>query len=177
MCYKLELNFSARDPKMRWIIVTVFLLCVGLGTAATDAVAATVIYRWVDDNGVVHFGNQPPIDVQATVVGESSSAPSRVSAPATAASGEPATEQADGEPELSYAEQRRQERDKRRNEYSEEQRRLRGECEIMRRQRDWVEPSTQVLVEGDDGNPRRLSDEERLELLAEAKAFIAENCD
>ncbi len=46
----------------------------------------------------------------------------------------------------------------------------------MRRQKEWVEPSPRVLVQGDDGNPRRLDDEERDELLREANAFLEEHC-
>jgi hypothetical protein len=162
---------------MRWTKFTALLLALGLGATAMDAIAETVIYRWVDEDGVVHFGNQPPIDVQATVVNKRSPTPSRGAGRATVASSQPQTAQADGGPELSAAEQSRLTRADRRKSYTEKQHKLEADCEIMRRQRDWVEPSPRVLVAGDDGEPRRLSDEERDEMLNEANTFLAENCD
>ena len=40
-----------------------------------------------------------------------------------------------------------------------------------------LEPSTRVIVEYEDGTVGRLDDNERLEMLNEAKAYIAEKCD
>lgn len=41
-------------------------LVLGIGLAAT--VQADGIYKWVDENGVVHFGSQPPKQEQVEVV-------------------------------------------------------------------------------------------------------------
>ncbi|WOX06673.1 DUF4124 domain-containing protein [Microbulbifer pacificus] len=48
---------------MRSVIATLVL---GIGLAAT--VQADGIYKWVDENGVVHFGSQPPKQEQVEVV-------------------------------------------------------------------------------------------------------------
>ncbi|HEY8570206.1 DUF4124 domain-containing protein [Microbulbifer sp.] len=48
---------------MRSVIATLVL---GIGLAAT--VQADGIYKWVDENGVVHFGSQPPKREQVEVV-------------------------------------------------------------------------------------------------------------
>ncbi|MCK7598796.1 DUF4124 domain-containing protein [Microbulbifer sp. CAU 1566] len=48
---------------MRTFIAT---LTLGLGLAAS--VQADGIFKWVDDNGVVHFGSQPPKQEQVEVV-------------------------------------------------------------------------------------------------------------
>ncbi|HEY8569069.1 DUF4124 domain-containing protein [Microbulbifer sp.] len=48
---------------MRSVIATLIL---GIGLAAT--VQADGIYKWVDENGVVHFGSQPPKREQVEVV-------------------------------------------------------------------------------------------------------------
>ncbi len=75
-----------------------------------------------------------------------------------------------------HAEQRRQSRAERRQKYTEEKQKLESQCETMRRQKAFVEPSPRVLVNDEDGNPRRLGDNERDNLLNEANAFLAKNC-
>ncbi|MEO2173928.1 MAG: hypothetical protein ABGY96_07500, partial [bacterium] len=83
----------------------------------------------------------------------------------------------DGEqPELSYAEQSRQERAARQAEYAEKARVTAINCETMRQQRDFVEPNPRVIVDDGKGGSRRLDDNERLELLNEAKTYIDKNC-
>jgi hypothetical protein len=163
---------------MRWRKTAALLLATGCALASGQAMAAKQIYRWVDEDGVVHFSSRPPDGAQAAVVDASSPDQPPEAAPAPApAPAESAAETAGEEPELSYAEQRRQERESRRQQYLEKQRERDAQCENMRRQREWVEPSTRVLVQGEDGNPRRLNDEEREELLNEAITFLEENCD
>jgi len=49
-------------------------------------------------------------------------------------------------------------------------------CEAMRQQLEWTEPRPRVIVSTPDGGTRRLSDDERLALVDEAKTYIAENC-
>ena len=46
----------------------------------------------------------------------------------------------------------------------------------MQSQKDFLEPSTRVLVRDEDGNMRRLDNNEREEGLREANAFLAANC-
>ncbi len=148
-------------------------LCLALSMAAGYTLAADVIYRWVDESGVVHFGDRPPAGVEATIV-DARHPPA--SQPAPEPDQQDPVEEA-AEPTLSYAEQRRQERAERRREFNEQQRQNEAECERMRRQLEWVEPSPRVLVNDEDGNPRRLTDQEREDLINEARSFIAENCD
>lgn len=156
------------------------ILALGLALAliAQMAPAADQIYRWKDEAGVVHYGDQPPEGVKATLVGVKPNtvqiaSPEPASRPPT---GEEAADPETGEPEISYAEQSRQERAERRRQQQEEARRLEADCATMQRQKDWVEPSPRVIVEDEEGNPRRLDDDERLELLEEANAFLEENC-
>jgi glutaredoxin len=39
-----------------------------LGAVALATTAHAEVYRWVDKNGVVHFGDTPPADIQTTEV-------------------------------------------------------------------------------------------------------------
>ena len=46
----------------------------------------------------------------------------------------------------------------------------------MREQLAEIEPHSRVIVKDEDGNVRRMEDQERVDLVEESKAFIAENC-
>lgn len=162
---------------MRCSLQTFLFLCLALPASAGSALAADMIYRWVDAAGVVHFSNQPPPGVAATIVTTGNPPAARPPATEPAPEAQQEAQQEAGEEELSYAEQRRRERAERRQRSSEEQRRIDGQCEIMRRQLAWVEPNPRVLVNDEQGNPRRLNDDEREDLINEARSFIAENCD
>jgi hypothetical protein len=170
---------SERKSKMNVKRITMTMtLGLALALMAPVAQAAHEVYRWVDKAGVVHYGDHPPEGVEATLVGVKPNTVQSVNPePASRkATGEEATDAETGEPELSYAEQSRQERAEKRRQAQEEARRLEAECAVMQRQKDWVEPSPRVIVEDEEGNPRRLDDDERLKLLEEAKAFLEENC-
>ncbi|NND43753.1 MAG: DUF4124 domain-containing protein [Xanthomonadales bacterium] len=156
-----------------WII---FMLMLALAGAATQASAQ--VYRWVDKDGVVHYGDRAPDGVEATLVTVN---PNTVPVPAppepAQASAEtvPQSEEAEEEP-LSYAEQRRRERAERRSEFREAEQERQATCTAARNRVAYLEPTPRVLVEDEDGSTRRLDDEERLRLLEEAKAYLAENC-
>lgn len=142
------------------------------------AAAAGQIYRWVDEEGVVHFGQIVPQGVEAEAVGVR---PNTVQIDrGTAKKGEPAAADAataGAEPELSAAERSRQERAERRQQAQQQAERVAAQCAQMRRQKAFLEPSPRVLVQDEDGTVRRLEDAEREKGLAEANAFLAANCD
>ena len=154
------------------MFIAVILLVPQFGVAAP-------VYRWVDENGEVHYGDQAPEGVEASRVDikpntVNSTSPAKSSASKDGASANGANE---GEkPELSYAEQSRQDRAARQAESAEKARQTAINCETMRQQRDFVEPSPRVIVDDGKGGTRRLDDNERLDLLNEAKTFIEKNC-
>lgn len=151
-------------------ISSVFLA--GLALAAAMAFADETIYRWVDEEGNVHFGDRPPAGVEATVVSPAyQSGGLSAQSPAGAAEPDPAGQS------LSPAEQQRRERAQRRESALAERQRIEQNCAAMRHQRDLLEPRTSVLVAGENGEPVRLDDELRLAKLAEARAYLAEHCD
>ena len=84
-----------------------------LAFAAVDALADDEIYRWVDENGTVHFDKQPPansdakqVDLQLHQAGVVPSDP---------------TPDQQAEPQVSYAQQQRDERAKNREENIQKQ--------------------------------------------------------
>lgn len=136
--------------------------------AATDAPAKDEVYRWVDDDGVIHFDQQPGddketvnIDTQGGI-GVGQTTPQVTPAP---------------EPEPSYAQQRRDTRAERRQEAAEQHAAAEKACAQARQRVEMLEPSPRVMVKNEDGSISRLDDEKRLEILAEARAYIEKNCD
>lgn len=149
-------------------ILTAVLIVV-LAVLATDAGAEEKIYRWVDENGAVHFGDMPPDNAaaeQITVVPDTVS----VVPPSAGTAGTPAA------PQPSYAEQLRQERAEKRREAEAQQKALDEACAQRKKLVAELEPSPRVIVKNEDGTISRLPDDVRLKTLDEAKAFIAANC-
>jgi len=160
---------------MRFATLFMAVLIVPLALSISDAVAKKgEVYRWTDENGVVHFGERPEGTVNAEqVIIRKSPASSTASSSADISTDEDQQQ----EPQPSYAQQRRDEREKKRQETSERQKEIAAGCEQRRQIVSRLEPSSRVMVNNEDGTVSRLDDNVRLEALAEAKAYIAEKCD
>lgn len=147
-------------------------LLVCMASASCLAFGEEIIYRWVDSDGNVQFGDRPPSGVEATAI-----SPGYESGGLSAQSPVGAAEPAGANEELSAAEQQRQDRAERRQAALEEQRKLEQNCATMSDLRAKLEPRTRVLVMGENGEPYQMEDEERLKLLGEAKAYLEAYCD
>lgn len=157
----------------------ILVLLLGLGLGCAFSAGAETVYRWVDQDGVVHFGGEPPADVPSTIVsaGRDTSGLAAPTEPdASSPDGVPATGQPADKESISYAEQRRRERAQRREEQMKANAERNQKCAAMRQQRDALEPSTRVIVNDENGNPVRMADEDRLARLDEAKTYLAKNC-
>jgi len=141
--------------------------------SATNALAESAVYRWVDENGVVHFENQAPRQVNAEVIIIKSS-PNRDEQAALGTAPEDTAEKT--VTETSYAQKRRDERAMKRQEAIENEKLTAANCEYNHRVVAQLEPMPRVLLEQKDGTVVRMDDNDRLERLGEAKAYIAENC-
>ena len=160
------------------LLIAVIIVLASAAISIPQANADKAVYRWVDADGIEHFADRAPEGVNAMEV---TLKPGRVeftsSEKSAGLSPDPETAaDAEDEAELSIAEQRRRSRAERRQKYTEDKRKMERQCAAMRQQKDAVEPRTNVLVDDEDGNPRRLDDSERLEKLNDANAFLAENC-
>ena len=151
------------------------VLSAALILAATNTVAEDEIYRWVDEDGVVHFGDQPDSQSNSEQI-KLNSNPSGI-APANPAPAAANSAQPEEEPTLSVAQQRRADRAEQRKEAAAKEEAIAAGCEQRYQLVSQLEPSTRVIVEYEDGTVGRLDDNERLEMLNEAKAYIAEKCD
>lgn len=159
---------------MRIKVILIPLLFALVATSAVDSRAGEEIYRWVDEDGVVHFGNNAeghPDAELVTVRGTAGISPSQPAA-ADAAKSVETTETL-----ASRAEQQREERAQSREEAAERQQQVSATCKVARERVAALEPSPRVIIENEDGTVSRMDDEERLALLNEAQAYITENCD
>ena len=165
---------------MRCTLLSFVLLASAL--ALSNGISAEeIIYRWADANGTVHFGEMPPPGVNAKPV---NIAPAPSTPPGTSPAPGPApnmpgetTAPLQEEPGPSYAQQRRDERAEKRQAKAAEQEKIDAQCEAMRHQLARTEPNPRVIVRTADGGSRRLDDDERLELVNEARTFIDKNCE
>lgn len=150
------------------IITAVFIaITVALAPLPT---AAEEVYRWVDENGVVHFGDRAPEkgDAEKVAIQPSSGAGSAPVADPASPYAQPT--------QPSYAQKLRDERAALMKEKAEKAEITSEICQQARDVIAQLEPSPRVNVTHEDGTVTRMDDNDRLEKLAEAKAFVSENC-
>lgn len=158
---------------MRIAIISTVVFLFTLPFLATDAMASDEVYRWVDENGVVHFGDQPPAETAAEEVTIQPFISNNASSPSGSA---PTDSGQSPEPQPSVAQQIRDERAKKRAEIEENKKMVAEACAQRRELVSQLEPSTRVMVQMEDGTVTRLDDNVRMETLNEAQTYIAENC-
>jgi len=130
--------------------------------------SAEQVYKWVDESGTVHFAEQPPRDREYETINVRSLAPAE---PAESASRQQATQQADN-----AAEQQQRLTRPGTEITTEDPEKVAENCARARRNIEVINARRRVMVEGEDGDQRRMSDEERMQLLEESRAYIADNC-
>lgn len=159
---------------MRFAAILVIVFTTAALIGAPDALAEDEVYRWVDKNGVVHFGDRPPQDG----VAESVSIPQSAGVSAqTAAETSSNDAKQTAEPQPSVAQQLRNERAETQRKNEERDKVIAQACAQRRTLVAQLEPSTRVMVKDENGNVTRLDDNVRLETLDEAKTYIAKNCE
>ncbi len=151
-----------------------FFMIIFIGTFtvwAPQSAAQDEIYRWVDDKGVVHFGDRPPrqTEVEKISIPESQTKPSAAYAPVS--------EEEAQDPQPNLAQQLREERADARRKREANAEVAAESCAKAREIVSQLEPMTRVMVTHQDGTVTRMDDNDRLEKLDEAKAVVAENCD
>lgn len=138
------------------------VLASGLALALCGNAMAAQVYKWVDAQGVTHFGAQPPqgqqVETVNTVVapGKSVTAP----APASQEKSEPDQQSIDRKVKQQVAEQEAE-----RKRY----------CDTMRTNLAQLQNNPRVRVE-ENGETRRITEEERQARITETRDKIAENC-
>ncbi|MDA7089138.1 DUF4124 domain-containing protein [Pseudomonas sp. SA3-5] len=143
---------------MRRMILTSSLLL-----ALSASVMASQVYKWVDAQGVTHFGAQPPQGQQATTINTAAPPAKTVESVAT-----PTFERI-ADPEQAAIDE------KVKQEVASQEIERKKYCETVRTSLSQLENNPRVRVEV-DGEVRRLNEEERQQRISEAKQAIGKNC-
>ncbi|MGQ0586524.1 MAG: DUF4124 domain-containing protein [Gammaproteobacteria bacterium] len=128
-------------------------------------VRAEGVYRWVDKNGQVHFGDHPPAGVQAEVV----------LAPLPLGSAEAQHQLRDYVRTLEVQEAERAKDEERKRAEQALQDARKADCETSRVRRERLEKPRQLEYQP-DGSARRLTEEERRARIADTEERIADVC-
>lgn len=145
---------------MRRIILTSSLL---LALSATAM--ASQVYKWVDAQGVTHFGSQPPQGQEATSINTSAAPPKAAEQEAESIP----TFESIADPEQAAFDKKAKE------EVAAKEAERKKYCEDVRTNLAQLENNPRIRVE-EKGEVRRLGEEERQQRITDAKAAIAENC-
>lgn len=131
-----------------------------------DALAQEqTIYKWMDEEGVIHYTARPPEDVDFEEVS------TRTREPVEPASGGDETERMDdGAAAGTPPEQPQSARSGPDPEVVAER------CTQARSNLENLNRYENITVEGDDGEQRPVSDDERMRMIEEAQQFIDEWC-
>lgn len=143
---------------MRLMILTGSLL-LALSTSAM----ASQIYKWVDDQGVTHFGAQPPQGQDATSINTATPPPR---APSPAPTTPPASDDA----------QQKAIDDQVKDQVAKQEAERKKYCESARTNLAQLENNPRVRIEGDNGELRRIGEDERQQRITELKKSIDETC-
>ena len=137
------------------------LIASALIVLMSTPVMAAQVYKWVDAQGVTHFGAQPPEGQQATSV-NTTIAPAPAAIPAKL-------------PQVGVDEEQQAIDEKVKKEVAAKEAERKQYCEKMRTNLAQLENNPRLREEV-NGEVRRLDEDERQKRIAEAKKAIAETC-
>ena len=137
------------------------LIASALIVLMSTPVMAAQVYKWVDAQGVTHFGAQPPEGQQATSV-NTTIAPAPAAIPAKL-------------PQVGVDEEQQAIDEKVKKEVAAKEAERKQYCEKMRTNLAQLENNPRLREEV-NGEVRRLDENERQKRITEAKKAIAENC-
>lgn len=131
------------------------------------------IYRWVDEQGVTHFGEKPP----SPGVGEKI----KVNAPSPSSGGAEATQKREEErAKRAQAEQEKTASESTANQQAQavkaQAEAIKKSCEVYAANLKILKAHGQIKESAPDGQIKMLKDEEKQARVKEAEKFIAENC-
>ena len=160
---------SARSTLTRLVPGCTFLLCMMISSQL-----AAEIYKWTDENGVTHFSETPPPSDQEAEIQDipEFSGDNGLSLPPNGN-----LEDADSPaPELSAADQRRQELAASRAANAREREATERLCQNIRMRLDQIEPSRRVFYTDEEGETVRMDDEQRVAEVERLKEIQRQTC-
>jgi len=160
--------------KLKTEIKLLCLLAGLIGSTGLPVAFATDVFTWTDEDGVVHYSDLPPEDVnseQIDVPGLYKPGTVETTTGATADQAEPgATPQSAAQQTRERIMEDRQERRTAREEIEQL-------CARHRTRLAQMEPARRVFFTNEAGESVRMDDDQRMGLIEESKEFIAKNCE
>lgn len=143
---------------------TIFMGSLLLALAPT--VMAAQVYKWVDAQGITHFGAQPPEGTSASTVNTNTAQPKTNFPPPAAPQPAPTSSTDDKQKAID---------DKVKQEVAQQEAERIQNCEQLRENLAQFKNNPRVRVE-EKGEVRRITEEERQERIAKSEKEIQENC-
>ncbi len=158
------------------------VLIAGIAVVWFQSAAATEVYTWTDSDGIVHYGDAPPLSGESQKVNvEDAYRPGTASAyPLPEESTQSPPEPAEVIPEedlRSVAQQRRDQIAEDREERREARVEIEQMCARHKQRLAQVEPARRVFYTNAKGESVRMDDDMRIDLVEESKEYIAKNCE
>lgn len=130
---------------------------------------ASEVYKWVDEDGVTHYGERAPADKNYSTVKTYGEVPGGGEEAKQRLEQQRTDKKASEAKDIDYAQQKK---------VADEQAKVRAEnCKGARSNLKTIEENARVRILGEDGEFRYLSEEERQQQINSAKEMISENCD
>jgi hypothetical protein len=142
------------------------------GLILPGLIQAAEIYKWVDENGVLHFGDRPPPLAQATA----ESINPQLESAGVGPGGAPDAGLEVNEQGQTLARQRREAISQAQQETRLSQEQLNSACDHHRKELARFEPARRITYTNDDGEVVRLDDNQRLALIETSRGFIDQYC-
>jgi len=145
---------------------TIFMGSLLLALAPT--VMAAQVYKWVDAQGITHFGAQPPEGTEAATVNTNAAQPKTSNFPPPAAA----------KPTLppSVDEKQKAADEKVRQQVAQEEAERLKQCDKLRSDVAQLKNNPRIRVDDGNGDLRRITEEERQDRIAASEKSIRENC-
>jgi len=158
------------------------ILAIGLALAWISSVAATEVYTWTDQDGIVHYSDTPLSggeSLKIKIGGDYRPGTSGANPPseAPAASAATSSQTPAGESPQSAAQQRREQIAEDREDRREAKAETDQLCAKHRQRLTQMEPARRVFYTNEKGESVRMDDDQRMELIKEDKEYIAKNCE
>ena len=143
------------------------ILLGSLMLALSAPVMAAQVYKWVDAQGVTHFGAQPPADAKSAAVDTKiAQPPSGFPLPAKAAPTLPPS--ADDKQKAAD--------EKVRQEVAQQEAERAKYCDTLRTNLAQLKNNPRIRIADDSGDMRKISEEERQQRITQSEQDLQKNC-
>lgn len=151
--------------KLSYTLLSIPLLAIAL----TTSVHASEVFKWVDDDGVTHYGERAPKDKDYSMIKTYGEVPSGAEEAKQRLEQQRTDKKAGDKKKIDYAEQKKA---------ADQQAMIRAEnCKGAQNNLKTIQENARVRLLGEDGEFRYLSEEERQNQINNAKEMITANCD